>query len=216
MVERPPASPGQLNRRWDRLVIAVAAFGIGFQVLHLAEHAGQAAYWVGHSAEPPWMSPLGRWVHHRTMTFGLTTPEATEAMHLVGNALFLVGLGCLWGDACHRCAVLGGRRVGLLRKAWIVEAAHCCEHLALTASTLVTGRAIGLSTLFGLLGPGPFLWSYRVWWHLLANLAPVALIAAALLSPAARMTPPPPRSAPHDLARAFAAGRPRPDAGRGG
>jgi hypothetical protein len=30
-------------------------------------------------------------------------------------------------------------------------------------------QAIGLSTWFGLLEPGPGLWTYRVWWHFIAN-----------------------------------------------
>lgn len=204
MPERFATPSEQTARRDDPMVTAVAALGIGFQLLHAAEHLTQAAYWFSHPGEPPWMSPLGQWVHHRTMTFGLTTQQAAEAMHLGGNALFLVGLSCLWRNVCDRCAGLGASRVSLLRKAWILEAAHCLEHVALTVSALVTGRAVGLSTGVGLLEAGPVLWSYRVWWHLVANLAPLVLIGAALLRPAAiAAVPSTCRHAPHGRARAL-------------
>ncbi|MEW6474812.1 MAG: hypothetical protein AB1679_21390 [Actinomycetota bacterium] len=41
MGERPHTAPGRPTRPGDRLVIVVAAIGIGFQVLHLAEHSGR-------------------------------------------------------------------------------------------------------------------------------------------------------------------------------
>ena len=218
MAEAPPSgSAAFLLRRWSTLPLGCGAVvGVGLQVGHLGEHVGQVASWVAHPAEPPWMSPLGHLVHLRAMNLGLTPPEATEAMHLAGNAVFLGGLSCLWRDSCHRCAALGHRRVTLLRRAWTLRAAHCLEHLALTMSAVLAGRPIGLSTGFGLLPVGPGLWSYRVWWHFIANLVPLVLIAAALLSPGAARRLPPARGARLDPATPGAAGHPVPARGRGG
>lgn len=45
---------------------------------------------------------------------------------------------------------------------------HLVEHVALTATTIAFGTAIGISTLFGF-ASGAWGSSYRVWFHFLLN-----------------------------------------------
>lgn len=170
---------GAARRRWD-LLAGAAMVGVTFQAIHMTEHISQFGYWLTHPSQPPWMSPVGASAHSGFSALGLSPLVATEAMHLVGNAIFLVSLSCLWRQACWRCEAVGPEAVRLLRGAWIVEALHMTEHVALTLSAGLTGRAAGVSTAFGLVGPGPGLWSYRVVWHFVANLIPVVLVVAAL------------------------------------
>ena len=51
----------------------------------------------------------------------------------------------------------------------------------LTVSVAAGARqAIGLSTWFGLLDPGPGLWTYRIWWHFVANVVGSVIFGIAL------------------------------------
>jgi hypothetical protein len=62
-----------------------------------------------------------------------------------------------------------------------MQGIHGLEHVALTLSVALGAKqAIGLSTWFGLLQPGPGLWTYRIWWHAIANLVGSAIFAVAL------------------------------------
>jgi hypothetical protein len=63
---------------------------------------------------------------------------------------------------------------------------HGLEHLSLTLSVAFGAKqAIGLPTWFGLLDPGPGLRTYRIWWHLIANVIGSVIFGAALFCPAA-------------------------------
>jgi hypothetical protein len=63
----------------------------------------------------------------------------------------------------------------------LVQCLHGLEHLSLTLSVWFGARrAIGLSTWFGAMHPGPGLWTYRVWWHFLANVMGTVIFAGAL------------------------------------
>jgi hypothetical protein len=55
------------------------------------------------------------------------------------------------------------------------------EHLALTATTVIFGKAAGLSTFLGLIS-GPAMTSFRVWFHLLINLVATWYAGRALLA----------------------------------
>jgi hypothetical protein len=57
---------------------------------------------------------------------------------------------------------------------------HVAEHLALTASAVLAGRSIGVTTLFGTLAPGPLLWTIRPIAHLLLNTVATVLAAVAV------------------------------------
>lgn len=150
-----------------RGLLAAAVIGIAFQVGHFTEHAAQAGYWVAHRAQAPWMTP---WAHALADSFGALAPGTPgfgmEALHLVGNAIFLAGAVA----ALATLARVGpSRATTLARRAVLVQAIHVAEHVALTTSVVAGRRPIGLSTLFGTVDPGPTLWTYRVWWHFTIN-----------------------------------------------
>ncbi len=53
----------------------------------------------------------------------------------------------------------------------IMQGLHGLEHVALTVTAAAGMPPVGFSTWFGLLEGGPGLWTHRVWWHFLANVA---------------------------------------------
>jgi hypothetical protein len=62
-----------------------------------------------------------------------------------------------------------------------MQGIHGLEHLSLTLSVAFGAKqAIGLSTWFGTLPAGPGLWTYRIWWHAIANLIGSYIFAVAL------------------------------------
>jgi hypothetical protein len=159
---RRPGGP-----RTRHLLLAVAAAGLGFQAVHTVEHLLQLGYWLAHPTSPAWLTPwasagrdgLAALTDGRPMT-------GMELLHLLGNAIFLAGL-------CATLAVIGRDRApqSLAAVTWL-QAAHVAEHVALTATTLLSGQAVGLTTAFGLLPPGgPASTALRVWAHFAINLA---------------------------------------------
>jgi hypothetical protein len=56
-----------------------------------------------------------------------------------------------------------------------VQGFQLTEYLALVLTAFCLGRPTGISTLLGLVEPGPALWTYQTWWLLMVNLA-VALL----------------------------------------
>lgn len=161
----------------------VAAVGLGFQVLHVAEHVVQSAVWVGATDQPPFMTPWAVWGADVLAVAGHPS-LGQELLHLVGNAVFLVGLVAL--AALARPA---GRWV---RVALVVQGAHLLEHVALSLTTAVWGRAIGATTLLGTLEAGPDLWRLRVLAHLALNtVATGAAVAAVIQTLSARSAAPP-------------------------
>jgi hypothetical protein len=145
--------------------------GLGFQVVHFAEHLLQVGYWVRHPRSAPWLTPWA--AAGRDGLAAFTDGQAgtgNELLHLLGNLVFLGGLAA---------AVVLGRRghppiraaVWLRRAVWL-QSAHVAEHVALTTTWVAFGRAEGVSTLFGVLQPGTVIASsVRVWFHLALNLA---------------------------------------------
>lgn len=158
--------------RQRRTVIAVVAIaGLSFQVLHALEHVVQAGAWVAAPDQPPFLTP---WAVAGRDALAVTGSAAlgNELLHLGGNFVFMAGLAALW-------ALQGAAPSRALRAAVIAQAAHVLEHVALTATLAVTGRAIGVTTLFGLLDAGPTLWGLRVVAHFTINgIATVAAMAA--------------------------------------
>jgi hypothetical protein len=161
------------------VLAAVAGVGLAFQVGHFAEHAIQFAVWVlGDFSnicgrDTPWMSP---WVTEMVRQAGTIIFPAAEAsrqmmmgmevLHLVGNTIFLISLGCL-----YYCARSKWIRWGLY-----IETFHLYEHLMLTLTAYFVGKPIGLSTLFGgsgIIGSREFAVGYRVTWHFAMNLLPM-------------------------------------------
>ncbi|GAA4211913.1 DUF6008 family protein [Microbispora amethystogenes] len=159
--------------------VAVIGLGIAGQIGHLQEHVAQAAYWVFHPNAQPWMTPLGTGLANG---FGRVDPSkpslGMEILHLTGNFVFLAGLAGVmvitrWAGRTQ------ARRWGRMG-VWM-QGIHGLEHLALMVSVALGAKqAIGLSTWFGLLDPGPGLWTYRIWWHAIANLIGSVIFAIAL------------------------------------
>ena len=152
-----------------RGAVAVIGLGVLGQLGHVQEHIAQAAYWLGHPDSPAWMTPWGTGLANGLQaalpgrpTFGM------ELLHLTGNFLFLAGLVGIM--VITRRAVRTRARRWAKMGVWM-QGLHGLEHLVLTLSIAFGApRAIGLSTFFGLVDPGPGLTTYRIWWHFAANI----------------------------------------------
>jgi hypothetical protein len=142
--------------------LAVAA--LAFQAVHFFEHIAQLGYWLLHPTEAPWITP---WAVPARDALAVTghVHLGNELLHLSGNLVFLGGLIALAVYSNRR----GGESSPHLRTALWVQGIHMGEHVALTASTVIFGKAVGLSTFLGLVS-GPAMTSFRVWFHLLINL----------------------------------------------
>ncbi|HEX9866584.1 MAG TPA: DUF6008 family protein [Acidimicrobiia bacterium] len=154
--------------------LAVAA--LTFQGVHFVEHVAQLGYWLLHPAEAPWITPWALPARDALAVAG-EVPLGNELLHLVGNLVFLGGLMALaiyWNRR-------GGEASPHLRTALWVQGIHMGEHLALTATTVIFGKAAGLSTFLGLIS-GPAMTSFRVWFHLLINLVATWYAGRALLA----------------------------------
>ena len=166
-------------RPWvHRGSLAVIGVGVLGQLGHVQEHIAQVGYWLGHPNAPAWMTPWGtgladglQLVLPDRPTFGM------ELLHLTGNFIFLAGLAGVM--------VITRRAVGTRTRRWAkmgvwMQGLHGLEHLVLTLSVALGSRAIGLSTFFGLIDPGPGLTTYRVWWHFIANVMGSIIFGLAL------------------------------------
>lgn len=162
-----------------RASVAVIVLGVLGQIGHIQEHLAQVGYWVVHPNAKPWMTP---WGDGLARGFGqidaAKAPLGMEILHLTGNLIFLAGLAGVM--VITRLAVrTKARRWGRMG-VWM-QGIHGLEHLSLTVSVALGAKqAIGLSTWFGTLHSGPGAWTYRIWWHAIANLAGSAIFAVAL------------------------------------
>lgn len=150
--------------------------GLAFQAVHFIEHLAQVGYWLARPLEAPWLTPwavAGR----DQLAVGGDAVLGNEILHLVGNLVFLAGLGA-FHLYCQRQTL---ETPPALRVATIIQSLHVAEHIALTATAVIWGKAIGVSTFLGLVD-GPVLTSYRVWFHFLINLAATWAAAKALIS----------------------------------
>ncbi len=170
------------------VIAAVAGAGMAFQVGHFAEHAIQFAVWIlGDLSnmcgrDTPWMSPWVTEIVRRTGTVMFPAADASrqmmmgmEVLHLIGNSIFLISLGCL-----HYCV-----RSKWIRWALYIETFHLYEHLILTLTAYFIGKPIGLSTLFGgagIIGSREFAVGYRVTWHFAMNLLPMPFAMIGLMA----------------------------------
>lgn len=172
-----------VSPRKIRLILIVTLGALVFQLGHFAEHTAQMLQWVLHPQRGPWMST---WANDLALNLGQIDParasETTTAMqrgvellHLVGNAIFLVGsAGLLF------LLAPGSKARSWARATFVVQALHTAEHVALTLTILFGGRAIGISTGFGAFD-GTRLSTYRVWWHGLVNFLATVLAVVAVL-----------------------------------
>lgn len=162
-------------------VIAAVLGVLVFQMVHSAEHVAQATYWLFNPTGAPWMSPWAMGLVNGLATISGGTPAlGMELLHLIGNGIFLAGL-LLAVRLPERYK--NPEMLRWLRLATIVQTLHFAEHVLLTASVAVSGRAIGVSTMFGLLTPGtPAANGYRVLFHLTINVVALVFAVKAVLA----------------------------------
>lgn len=169
--------------RVDRVTVFLmylAVSALVFQAVHLVEHVAQLGYWMARPLEAPWLTPWA--VEGRdALAVAGNLVLGNEILHLVGNLIFLGGLVALF-LYCRR------RALGMpsaLHVAFVIQGIHVAEHVALTTTTALWGKAIGISTFLGLVN-GPVMTSYRVWFHFLINLVATWFAARAVMSLYAR------------------------------
>lgn len=155
----------RIGLRTFRMISYVAVAGIAFQIVHFVEHVAQAGYWVSHPDVAPWLTP---WAAVGRDALAADAGTGTEWLHLIGNGIFFVALFALC--VLTACKALSLRSISGLKLAMLIQGFHVVEHIALTATLVWTGTAVGVSTFFGLVDAGPLLWSYRVWFHFAINL----------------------------------------------
>ncbi len=162
-----------------RASLTVIVIGVIGQIGHLTEHVAQVGYWFQHPNSPAWMTP---WGNALARGFGqVDTSKPTlgmEILHLTGNFIFLAGLAAVMVITRHarRTRTRFWGKMGV----WM-QGLHGLEHLSLTLSVWFGAKqAIGLSTWFGQLTPGPGLTTYRIWWHFIANVIGSIIFGVAL------------------------------------
>lgn len=172
------------NRRGVRPGVfygAAGVIGIGLvgQVGHVQEHVAQAGYWIANSGSKPWMTPWGDSLARGYGQIDASKPSlGMEILHLVGNFIFLAGLA---GVVLITARVRNSRARRWGKMGVWMQGIHGVEHVVLTLSVAFgASRAWGLSTWFGALPAGPGLWTYRIWWHGLANLVGSIVFAIAV------------------------------------
>jgi hypothetical protein len=164
-----------------------AGLGLIFQIGHFIEHAVQFIVWcLGDMSNicgrnTPWMSPVATLLVQKLGLALFPTAEAPrrmmlgmEALHLIGNSIFLSSLICLYYCAPSRWT----------RWAIYIETFHLYEHIMLTVSAYFVGKPIGMSTLFGAVftfDDPEFAVGFRVTWHFLMNLLPMPFAMTGLM-----------------------------------
>ena len=162
-----------------RASLTVIVIGVIGQIGHLTEHVAQVGYWLQHPNSPSWMTPWGTALARGFGQVDTTKPTlGMEILHLTGNFIFLAALAAVLVITMHarRARTRYWGKLGV----WM-QGIHGLEHLSLTLSVwLGASQAIGLSTWFGQLTPGPGLTTYRIWWHFIANVIGSIIFGIAL------------------------------------
>ena len=170
----------RMVRPWlYRACLGVIVVGVIGQIGHLTEHVAQVGYWLQHPNSPAWMTPWGTGLAAGFEQVNRTRPTlGMEILHLTGNTIFLAGLAAVM-VITRRARHTRTRYWGKLG-VWM-QGIHGLEHVSLTLSVWLGAKeAIGLSTWFGQLTPGPGLTTYRIWWHFIANVIGSYIFAMAL------------------------------------
>ncbi|MFH0245779.1 DUF6008 family protein [Streptomyces sp. HK10] len=168
-------------RPWvHRTAVGLIMVGAVGQIGHFQEHVAQAGYWVLHPNSPAWMTPWGDSMARGLGQIDMTKPSlGMEILHLAGNFIFLAGLVGIMQITRRSAQRLKSRKCARMG-VWM-QGLHGLEHAVLTVSVaLGASRAVGLSTWFGTIEPGPALTTYRLWWHFVANLVGTAILVLSL------------------------------------
>ena len=139
---------------------------LAFQAFHLFEHVAQLVYWLIHPTQAPWLTPWAESGRDLLVVDG-TAASGSELLHLLGNLIFMAGIAGMWWLVRDRG--FGIDHVHHLGGAAALQGLHVLEHLALTGSYLIAGKAMGATTLLGA-ATGSFGSGLRVWAHFLLNL----------------------------------------------
>jgi hypothetical protein len=190
--EAPAISSNEQLTQIAGVLALFVGLGLAFQVGHFLEHGVQFLIWLSGKYEwvtatfcgrdTPFMSwPVteavrlaGAWLFPDT-TIARQMMMGIELLHLVGNSIFLATIA----------GVLYFIPTKLVRYAFYIEAAHLCEHIALTITAYYVGKPIGVSTLFGQAAPW---WGkeaavgWRVTWHFVMNLLPMPFVMIAMMN----------------------------------
>lgn len=163
-----------------KLAVGLIGIGVVGQVGHFQEHVIQAGYWIANPYAPAWMTP---WADSFARGMGQIDPGkpalGMEILHLTGNFIFLAGLVGVMQITYRVAGQLKARKWAKMG-VWM-QGIHGIEHIVLTASVAMgASRAIGLSTWFGAIEPGPALVTYRVWWHFVANAVGTVILGFAV------------------------------------
>ncbi|WP_443333935.1 DUF6008 family protein [Streptomyces sp. CB02414] len=174
------ANRGPVRPWLFRTAVVLIGLGVIGQVGHFQEHVAQAGYWVANPYAPAWMTPWGDGLARGMGQVDPAKPAlGMEILHLTGNFVFLAGLVGIVQITRRATGHLKSRKWGRMG-VWM-QGLHGLEHVVLTVSVaLGASRAVGLSTWFGAIDPGPALVTYRVWWHFVANLIGTAILAVAV------------------------------------
>ena len=170
-----------LNRGAARKVVlggllAAATAVAAFQAGHMFEHI---APFIGIHGADEFMTPWGEALAAGYARLDVHNPYAgMEILHLVGNAIFLVGVVAL--VALTSRLAPGGPAHHSARWCLWIQGAHVVEHVLLTSTVLIGGKALGLSSFFVPLDSDSAMWIYRLWWHFVVNLVATILMGRAM------------------------------------
>ncbi len=166
----------------ERTAWRIALVALAFQAVHLSEHLLQLIAWLVNPHDPAWLSPWAGGVAMEIGSMSATLPgsgaasiRGVEALHLLGNIVFLASVVALWWLGRRLWVGRGWTTVAL-----VTQIIHVGEHLLLYATLLIGGMPNGFSTAFGTL-TGTELTSHRVIWHFVANLIPTVAASVGAL-----------------------------------
>ena len=160
-------------------LLVAASSALVFQVFHTGEHAVQALHWTVSDRAVPWLSTWAASISDGLTVLCGSAVCGPEWLHLIGNAMFWLGL---W-------AVRLSSRAGWIAwgRAWAVafgvQTAHVAEHVVLTTTAELGGRALGVTSLFGTLTAGsPSEVALRVWAHFGINAVATSAMLVAVVA----------------------------------
>jgi hypothetical protein len=175
-----------LSLRFKVFAVTGVILGLIIQGFHSFEHIIQALYWGNYPLAPAFMSPTAK-----TAAAGLEALAENvgiiaiptlgmELLHLVGNLIFLTGaLTLLLGKGFSKS------QRDKARVLVVFEGIHLLEHVITTSFVVAGQTAWGASVVFGELS-GSQAATYRIWWHLIMNVAGFILFAWAALPKSAK------------------------------